>query len=226
MDGFSAIWQGLDWSVLTTALLSVIPILICLTIHELAHGVTAYALGDDTAKRMGRLTLNPLRHIDPVGLLMMLLVRFGWAKPVPVDMRNFKRPRAYMAISALAGPLSNFLFTAFILLFQMPLIRLLEAGGFRFYLADTILITAMLSLFLGLFNLLPIPPLDGSKILFSVLPKAQHDWLMRYEKYGMILLIALIWLGFTSGPLFEIVNTLWRWMLDFMRGPSTFLFGG
>jgi len=226
MGNFTTVWQGLDWSVLTTALLSVIPVLLCLTVHEVAHGAAAYALGDDTAKRLGRLTLNPIRHIDPLGFLAMLFFRFGWAKPVPVDMRNFTRPRAYMAITALAGPLSNFLLAAFIFLFQIPLNRLFMNGGAWFYVADTIFMTGVLSVFLGVFNLLPIPPLDGSKILFAVLPQAQHDWLMRYEKYGFILLIALIWFGFTSGPLLEIVNDVWRWIFNLMHGPSRLLFGG
>ena len=113
-----------DSSFFTTALLSVIPILVCLTVHELAHGVTAYALGDDTAKRMGRLTLNPIKHIDPFGFLVLLIAGFGWAKPVPVDMRRFRSPKFGMAITAIAGPLSNFLLTALILLFQVPIMRL------------------------------------------------------------------------------------------------------
>ena len=226
MNSVTAIWQGLDWSILTTALLSVIPVLLCLTIHEVAHGAAAYALGDDTAKRLGRLTLNPIRHIDPIGFLMMLLVRFGWAKPVPVDMRNFTRPRAYMALTALAGPLSNFLLTTFIFLFQVPLDRLFMSGGVWTYVAEAIFMTGIISVFLGVFNLLPIPPLDGSKILFALLPEAQHSWLMRYEKYGMILLMALIFFGFTSGPLLELVNGLWRWIWDMMSRPSAFLFGG
>ena len=101
------IWNGLDWSVLTNLLLSIIPALVCITLHELAHGYVAYRLGDDTAKRAGRLTLNPLKHIDIMGLAMMVIFKFGWAKPVPVNMWKFKNPKKGMAITAAAGPLSN-----------------------------------------------------------------------------------------------------------------------
>ena len=106
---FRTIWQGLDWSYLTDILIYVIPALLCITIHETCHGLVAYKLGDPTAKNAGRLSLNPIRHIDWVGLAMMVVFHFGWAKPVPVDMRNFKNPRRGMAVTALAGPVSNLL---------------------------------------------------------------------------------------------------------------------
>jgi len=225
MGDLTAIWQGLDWSFLTRALFSVAPILICLTVHELAHGATALALGDDTAKRMGRLTLNPIKHVDPVGLIMLVVARFGWAKPVPVNMSNFRRPKTDMAITALAGPLSNFLFAALIFLFQVPLFDLFLVGGIGYYIADGLFITAVISIYLGIFNLLPIPPLDGSKILFAVLPDAQHDWLMRYERFGFLILFALIWFGFLNeGPLSEFMDAVVRWFLHTMNGPSMFLF--
>jgi len=226
MGGFADIWRGLDWSVLTTALFSVIPILICLTIHELAHGAAALALVDDTAKRMGRLTLNPIKHIDPIGFLMLLVVRFGWAKPVPVDMRNFRHPKFGMAVVALAGPVSNFLLAALILLFQVPIVRLLQGGdGIGYLVGDMLRMTALISVFLGVFNLLPIPPLDGSKVVFSLLPDAQHSWLMRYERYGFFLLIALMLMGFTRGPLWDVLNAVFGWIADLMHGPSAFFFG-
>ena len=215
----------MNWPTVTGALLRVIPILICLTIHELAHGATAYALGDDTAKRMGRLTLNPIKHIDPVGFLMLLIARFGWAKPVPVDMRKFRRPKFYMAITAIAGPLSNFLLTALILLFQVPIIRLWNGGDVGRTAAELLVITAQISVFLGIFNLLPIPPLDGSKVLFAVLPDRQHYWLMRYERYGFFLLLALILFGVTTGPLHSAMNEMFSWIQELMWEPSRFLFG-
>ena len=105
------IWDGFDFTYLVSILLGVIPSLLCITLHELSHGYVAYLLGDDTAKRAGRLTLNPLKHLDPIGLLMMLVFRFGWAKPVPVNMMRFKHPKRGMAVTALAGPASNFLIT-------------------------------------------------------------------------------------------------------------------
>lgn len=226
MRDFTAIWQGLDWSVVTTALLSVIPILICLTVHELAHGTAAYALGDDTAKRMGRLTLNPLRHIDPIGFIMLLVARFGWAKPVPVDMRNFKRPKLGMAITALAGPVSNFLLAALVFLFQVPLGRLFQSGGAGAYVAESLVFLGYISVFLGVFNLIPIPPLDGSKILFSLLPNSAYYRLMYYERYGMILLFALIWFGLSGedAPLRAVMNGAVTWIWNLTAGPSALLF--
>ena len=107
------IMAGFDFSYLLGILLGVIPSLVCITLHELAHGLTAWRLGDDTAKNAGRLTLNPLKHLDPIGLLMMLTVRFGWAKPVPVNMFRFRNPKRGMALTALAGPMCNFLITIF-----------------------------------------------------------------------------------------------------------------
>ena len=231
MNDFAAIWQGLDWTVILRMLLSVIPILICLTIHELAHGLTAYALGDDTAKKMGRLTLNPIRHIDPMGFLMLLVFRFGWAKPVPVNMGNFQRPKAGMAITALAGPLSNFLLAALILLFQVPLARLQGTGGIGGQVAEIMVLTAVISIFLGLFNLLPIPPLDGSKVLFSFLRDTRYFWLMRYESYGIFFLFGLIFLGGfiipggVTGHIWNVMNMVFDWMVDITAGPSQFLFG-
>ena len=164
------IGEQFDWGGLLFALQRVLGVLVCLTIHETCHGLAAYALGDPTAKQMHRLSFNPLHHIDWMGLASMFICGFGWAKPVPVDMRYFKNPKAGMAATALAGPISNFLL-AFVMLFLASLIYQAEQVGavmvWVFYFLQT---TAMLSIGLGLFNLLPIPPLDGSKVLFSLLP--------------------------------------------------------
>jgi len=170
----------------------IIPALLCITIHELAHGFTAYKLGDRTAKDMGRLTLNPIKHIDPLGLLMMLVMRFGWAKPVPVNMRNFKHPKRYMAITALAGPVSNILLAiVFMLLFGLFFTSFtgFDAGA---TIADILFNAIYISIALAVFNMLPIPPLDGSKVLFSVLPEESYIKLMRYERFGMIALMVII----------------------------------
>ena len=179
-------------TIINDALMRIIPALICITIHELAHGYTAYKLGDNTAKNMGRLTLNPIKHIDPIGLLMMLVMRFGWAKPVPVDSRNFKHPKWYMAITALAGPLSNIILAAFIMmLFGMTFVSLtgFEAG---LTIANIIFNTIYISIALAVFNMLPLPPLDGSKVLFSLLPENAYSKLMHYERYGMIILLIIV----------------------------------
>ncbi len=192
MNGFQAFLRGLDWSVPVQILLSVIPALICITLHECAHGYAAYRLGDDTAKRAGRLTLNPIKHIDVIGLVMLVVFRFGWAKPVPVNMRNFKNPKQGMALTAAAGPLANLLICIVALfvygLLFIPLYSS-TAGGVVLQLLN---ITAYLSLTLAIFNIIPIPPLDGSKVLYSFISERAYRKLMYYERYGMIILLVLI----------------------------------
>ena len=158
MHILQSIWRGLDWSVLTNLLLSVVPALICITLHELAHGYVAYRLGDDTAKRAGRLTLNPLRHIDIMGLLMMIVFKFGWAKPVPVNMWKFKNPKKGMAITAAAGPIANLLIALVFLFLYGFLFALLHRPGRSLnWLLEMLYITAYLSIALAIFNIIPIP---------------------------------------------------------------------
>jgi Zn-dependent protease len=201
------IWRGLDWSFLTDIVLTVIPALICITFHELCHGYVAYLLGDDTAKSMGRLSLNPIRHIDVFGLLMMVVFKFGWAKPVPIDMRKFKNPKQGMAISALAGPVSNILL-ACVALFIYGLVYdpLNGSGGFGEAVLRMVGTTAYLSTALAIFNIIPVPPLDGSKVLFAVMSDEAYYRLMRYERYGMIILIVLVASGVLGTPLYNAVT--------------------
>ena len=202
---FSNFTQNMDWSGLIDLLMQVAAVLLCLTIHETCHGLAAYALGDPTAKRMHRLSLNPLRHIDPFGALMMLVVGFGWAKPVPVDMRYFKHPKSGMALTALAGPASNFLLATVALLIASLLWNtqavFYSDGAAPVYLLMFLIQVAVLSVGLGLFNLIPVSPLDGSKILFSFLPDRWYYTILRYERYVMVLVIALVWLGVFDKPL-------------------------
>ena len=200
MHTLQTIWRGLDWSYLLDIALSVLPALICITLHECAHGWAAYRLGDDTAKRLGRLTLDPLKHIDIIGLAMMVLFRFGWAKPVPVDMRKFKNPKRDMAVTAAAGPLMNvILCLAALFLYGLTAPGAFYRGGALYYLNEGLYLTAYLSLALALFNIIPIPPLDGSKVLYSFISDRAYMQLMRYERYGMIALLALIVLSDLSG---------------------------
>ena len=193
--------NGFDFSYLLGILRSVIPSLICITLHELSHGLVAYRLGDDTAKAAGRLTLNPIRHLDPMGLLMMVIFGFGYAKPVPVDMRKFQNPKRGMAITALAGPLCNVLISlVFYFLYGLLILPLSgsSAGQLALEMMET---TVVLSLAMAIFNILPIPPLDGSKVLFSLLSDEGYWKLMRYERYGFLILAALLSTNVIDGPL-------------------------
>jgi Zn-dependent protease len=179
-------------------LLGVIPALICITLHELAHGVVAYWLGDTTAKDAGRLTLNPIRHLDLMGMLMMVVFHFGWAKPVPVNMSRFKNPKTGMAITAVAGPGMNVII-AVVFLFLYGL--LFEPLGRDSFVLEMVYLTAYLSLSFAIFNIIPISPLDGSKVLGAVLPERHYRTLMHYERYGMFLLLALVATGVLGRPL-------------------------
>ena len=208
MQILNSIWDGFDFSYLLSILLGVIPSLICITLHELSHGAVAYLLGDDTAKRAGRLSLNPLRHLDPIGLLMMLVFRFGWAKPVPVNMMKFKNPKRGMALTALAGPACNFLITLLFLFLYGAFFSPLSKSAAGEIILEGIQLTAYISLGLCLFNLIVIPPLDGSKVLFSLLPNRLFLKLMRYERYGSILLLLLVWTGVLGKPLGRIISNV------------------
>ncbi len=198
-------------------------VVLCITVHELCHGYAAYALGDRTAKQAGRLSLNPLRHIDPVGFVMLLVARVGWAKPVPVDMRQFKKPKRDMALTALAGPASNFLLALLALGCGRLLLNVppqAENAGFV-YAIFFLCYIAVLSVGLGLFNLIPIPPLDGSRLLSAVLPDKMYYRLMGYERWLMLAVIGLAWFGFLSGPL----DSCMGWVLKGLCAATGFPFG-
>ena len=203
---FDGVWQ--------TAVL-VAASLLCITFHETCHGLAAYRLGDNTAKRMGRLSLNPLKHVDLMGLIMMALFRFGWAKPVPVDMRNFKNSKAGMALTALAGPVSNVVlaYAAVVLCnFVIFLADRLGSTWLLLALAQFFVYVEIISAGLAVFNVFPIPPLDGSKVLFALLSDRAYDQLMRYEKYGMGLLMALLVTGAIDRPLGAMRDWLLTWL--------------
>lgn len=218
-----SLWEGFDFSYILGVVMGLIPALICITLHELSHGLVAYKLGDDTAKRQGRLTLNPLKHLDIMGLLMMLVFHVGWAKPVPVNMYRFKNPKRGMALTALAGPVSNMLIAAvFTLLYGLLYIPLdMKGGAVGGYLLQMVQLTAYLSVGLAIFNLLPVPPLDGSKVLFSLMSDESYYKLMRYEKYGVIVMIVLVATGVLGKPLtvaidfvFSILAPMAQWACD------------
>lgn len=178
-------------------------VLICLTFHELAHGLVACWLGDDTAKRAGRLTLNPLDHLDPIGTLCMVFFGFGWAKPVPVNTSRFKNRKVGMALTALAGPLANFLLSI-VLIFVAVLLQLHVQNRFVTAMTSFLFQTGQLSISLGVFNLLPIPPLDGSRVLQVVLPDSLYYKYYNYQAYFQIALIVLLFLGAFNSVLYRL----------------------
>lgn len=193
------------------ALFAALFVIFCVSpIHEYAHALTAYKLGDRTAKFQGRLTLNPLAHIDPIGAIMILVVGFGYAKPVPVNMRNFPRQRRklYMGITALAGPLSNLIMALIMTVLYCLFLKLfLEDPGDMYYnLCIFFRYASVINISLAVFNLIPIPPLDGSRIMNAVLPDKYYYKLMQYERYIMLALFVLIYIGVLDKPLSIAVN--------------------
>ena len=210
MHYLSNLWSALDFGSMLDMVLRLAAVLLCLTVHETCHGLAAYALGDPTARRAHRLSLNPLRHIDWFGLLMMFAAGFGWAKPVPGNPNYFKKPKQGMALTALAGPVSNFLLALLTLLAARIFCDVAAYSETNQRILDFLLMVAVLSIGLGLFNLVPIPPLDGSKVLFAVLPDRAYDWLMRNERYGMLLLFALVFFDVGSNALSKTI----QWVFD------------
>ena len=196
------LWNALDFGSLWDLLLRLVSVFLCLTVHETCHGLAALALGDPTAKRARRLSLNPLRHIDWFGLLMMVTVGFGWAKPVPVDPRYFKKPKQGMAITALAGPASNFVLAYVSTIIYSMLFAVAQVKGESTGLSLALTFFSLLislNIGLGIFNLIPFPPLDGSKVLAMFLPDRWYGRWMQLERYGMIVLMAALWFGLLDG---------------------------
>lgn len=182
------LFEALDFTSMGATALRVAAVFLCLTIHETCHGLAALALGDPTARNLHRLSLNPLRHIDWLGLVMMFVAGFGWAKPVPVDPRYFRNPKWGMALTALAGPGSNFLLAAA----SLFLARILTATTSNaLAIAFFGYSLPLLSLGLGVFNLIPFPPLDGSKVLAAFLPDGLYIRWMRYESFGTLILFVI-----------------------------------
>ena len=198
-----------------TLALSLPAIVLCLSVHEAAHGAAAYLLGDRTAHDSGRMTLSPLAHIDPVGFICLLLFGFGWARPVPVNISNFKNRRTGMALTALAGPVSNFI-TAFIAYCLYFLVWVYRDSVFMQVLGEFLAIVASMSVGLGVFNLIPVHPLDGSCVLDAYLPFSWSLRLQRYQPIIILLFIFALWRGWLDSLMVYASNTILGWAAQLM----------
>lgn len=197
-------WLGqLNLGVVWDYVIIVAASLLCIMFHEVSHGVVALKLGDTTAKDAGRLTFNPIKHIDIWGLLMMAIFRFGWAKPVPIDMRNFKHPVRDMAITAAAGPISNVILAFFALCIRAGAVYVSQktGGAISDFIITFMEYTAILSVGLAVFNVIPIPPLDGSKVINALLPQEVYYKILRYERYGFLVMMVVLYTGILDVPL-------------------------
>ena len=198
----------------------IIPLFLAIVLHEVAHGWMAYKLGDNTAKNMGRLTLNPVRHVDPVGSILvpaLLFISkagfmFGWAKPVPVRFGALKDIKRDMGLVALAGPLCNFILAIFAFLFAILLQKYAPANLLTVWLFDTIRAFLSINLALCAFNLLPVLPLDGGRILVSLLPKRLSEEFEQTERYGFVVLMTMLFFLPMLG--IDVVSAYMQWMMS------------
>lgn len=177
--------------------------LIAITLHEYAHGYVSYKLGDPTPKQMGRLSLNPLAHLDPIGTLCLVFFHFGWAKPVCVNPYYYKNQKKGMILVGLAGPLMNFILAFVSALFMAIIMKKTGGyvGSFTYYLFNFLNVCYVLNIGLGVFNLIPFPPLDGAKIVGGLLPDHIYFNFMKYERYGQLIIFGLLAFGALDKPL-------------------------
>ena len=187
----------INTEILKTSIISIIVVLFSLTVHEVSHGLVSYLLGDDTAKRMGRLTLNPIKHIDLFGALCMFFFHFGWAKAVPINPTKYKNFRLGTVLVSFAGSLSNLILAfiaSFIYVYLWDIMHIYSGLAI-----DFLQMFIVMNIGLAVFNFVPISPLDGSKILLAFLPEKYYRFILTYERYGFIILIILTSFSFFAG---------------------------
>ena len=225
-------------AILSKISVMLVPALLAVILHEVSHGYVAERFGDPTARLLGRLTLNPLRHLDPIGTLAVFIFGFGWARPVPVNAGNFRRPRTDMIWVALAGPVTNLLLAVCSALLLKGL-SLLEATGVGSSQSFAQIVTPLrmmagfslyINVLLGVFNLVPLPPLDGGRILTGILPERQATLINRLEPFGFVLILFLVfftdvWTLVMQPMIFTLVSLLAGSELDFVQQAMQFLFG-
>lgn len=201
----SLVRQGMYFEAIISILSRCFVVFCCMPIHELSHGYMAYKLGDNTAKNQGRLSFNPLKHLSPLGTIMIFLFGIGYANPVPINPRNFKNQKSGTALTAFAGPLSNILM-GFVSIWFYFLVNRFFNGSVGNAVAIFFYFSANINVTLAVFNLLPIPPLDGSKILAGLLPDKAYYKYMMYERYVMIALMIMLFTGILDRPISILSN--------------------
>ncbi len=214
----NALIGGNVLNMVLTAFSILVMLFVVFPLHECAHAVTAKWLGDDTAESQGRITLNPFAHLDLLGTIGIVLFRIGWAKPVPVNTarcRKVRSQKAAMAITAAAGPIANILSSLVFMIIEKVLLRTVGSEGNMYYVILALEMIISIDLYNGVFNLLPIPPFDGSRVFFAFLPTRYYFKIMQYEQYIMIGLLILMYTGILSIPFSMLTNLIYG-LLDLM----------
>ncbi len=211
---------------LQRVLISLPAIILAIGIHEASHAFAAYSLGDNTAKNLGRLSLNPVKHIDPIGFLMLLLVGFGWAKPVPINPNNFKDYKKGTVLTALAGPVSNIVIAIIASFIYWTSIGMyVEYTKMGFVFAQMMIMIIIINVNLAVFNLLPIPPLDGAKVAGILLPTKWYRNMLNYENMVQLIIALLLFSGLLGGILSPITQSLLNLILTITKIIVGFIFG-